>query len=548
MEKYQGKLNYITAFIIPFVPMFYLYSKNFEYIAVSHVALLAILLGIFSLFVFFIVAKLSKSSFTGVVCCIAIWIVFFSYGGLYNSSGLYHRSLLLICAVIVAGITLFAFLLDRKKGLKAICSFFTIVVAVMLVWNAITAFTAIPKPDSSQVPYKVDFSIDETLPTPNIYWIHADGMLGFEAVEKYYGDSQEEFAMALEERGFVINRYAKYEAAHTTRTAIPVLMSPDAYDSYLFDLLLIKREEAAAKGNFVDRSFPTADIQRMLEVRRNLEIIKAFEQRGYFTAALGGRFTIPPITDYYADFSRRDELPVLSTEQLNNDEIARWITIYDQALELVTLMNETSMVSPVPDAVKNRMIDVLLSGSEGAEWKAFDSPVDPAEYIPSTNIRSKETAPLLATDEIMRLPSPRFAFVCVYTTHFRFEIDEYGISHEYNRDYAYNYYPQHCFATKYLINYTDFILERDPEAVIIIQGDHGLHGMSANNIMGDLSISDEEDVYDLWNCVMSAVRVPDEYGKLEEPLNPVNISRYLVNSFVGENYEYRLPEDSQGLY
>ena len=38
---------------------------------------------------------------------------------------------------------------------------------------------------------------------------------------------------------------------------------------------------------------------------------------------------------------------------------------------------------------------------------------------------------------------------------------------------------------------------------------------------------------------VSAVRIPEKYGSLTEPLDPLDITRYLVNHFVGEgNYDY----------
>jgi hypothetical protein len=38
---------------------------------------------------------------------------------------------------------------------------------------------------------------------------------------------------------------------------------------------------------------------------------------------------------------------------------------------------------------------------------------------------------------------------------------------------------------------------------------------------------------------MSAVRIPPQYGKLSQPLDPLDIARYLVNNFVGKgNYDY----------
>jgi hypothetical protein len=39
------------------------------------------------------------------------------------------------------------------------------------------------------------------------------------------------------------------------------------------------------------------------------------------------------------------------------------------------------------------------------------------------------------------------------------------------------------------------------------------------------------------NQVMSAVRIPEIWGGLEKPLDPLDISRVLVNRYVGKNYE-----------
>jgi hypothetical protein len=38
------------------------------------------------------------------------------------------------------------------------------------------------------------------------------------------------------------------------------------------------------------------------------------------------------------------------------------------------------------------------------------------------------------------------------------------------------------------------------------------------------------------NQVMSAVRIPETWGGLQEPLDPLDISRVLVNRYVGSNY------------
>ena len=48
----------------------------------------------------------------------------------------------------------------------------------------------------------------------------------------------------------------------------------------------------------------------------------------------------------------------------------------------------------------------------------------------------------------------------------------------------------------------------------------------------------EDQLMDLWLSVMSAVRIPQQYGDLDEPVDPLYITRLLVNRFVGENYEF----------
>ena len=83
------------------------------------------------------------------------------------------------------------------------------------------------------------------------------------------------------------------------------------------------------------------------------------------------------------------------------------------------------------------------------------------------------------------------------------------------------------------------ILEVDPDAVIVIQADHGLHGNTEEDFKK--AFGPDADPIELWNSTMSAIRVPEKFRTGEEHYameNPLNISRYLVNSFVGRNYDY----------
>jgi len=136
--------------------------------------------------------------------------------------------------------------------------------------------------------------------------------------------------------------------------------------------------------------------------------------------------------------------------------------------------------------------------------------------------------------------TPKLTIIHDLTAHHPFIHAEDGaIIHDSNNMNPLDYYPQHVYAGKILISTIDMILEKDPDAVIAIQADHGLHGNTEEEFKA--AFGDKADAKELWNSTMSALRVPPEYKTGEEHYaleTPLNMTRYLVNSFVGKNYEY----------
>lgn len=81
-----------------------------------------------------------------------------------------------------------------------------------------------------------------------------------------------------------------------------------------------------------------------------------------------------------------------------------------------------------------------------------------------------------------------------------------------------------------LKKYTNFILDRDPMAVIIYCGDHGAWRLrSSLKTVNDLNkvLNHErvlyKDVVDDRFKIFAAVRLPDEYGKIDESFSPANV-------------------------
>ena len=61
------------------------------------------------------------------------------------------------------------------------------------------------------------------------------------------------------------------------------------------------------------------------------------------------------------------------------------------------------------------------------------------------------------------------------------------------------------------------------------------------------AFGDKANPRELWNSTMSALRVPAEYKTGDEHYaleTPLNMTRYLVNTFVGKNYDYVKAESS----
>ena len=146
--------------------------------------------------------------------------------------------------------------------------------------------------------------------------------------------------------------------------------------------------------------------------------------------------------------------------------------------------------------------------------------------------------------DVLLHPAPKFVLFDIGVAHQPFEFDELGNHISEDGKNPMRYPAHHSFSAKVLLMYIDLILEHDPDAVIVLQADHGLHGLpgqiGVEGVMELFSCTAEEAV-SIWHSTMSAVRLPDELMTLENEKilsDPRNISRFLVNNFVGENYEY----------
>ncbi|MCL2812217.1 MAG: hypothetical protein FWD25_10085 [Clostridia bacterium] len=531
MKKTERLLHALAAFCMPVVPMLYLYARNANYLSLMQMMYVAAALCLISLLGYCAAKKICESCFVGLIFCLMLWFAFFAYGSMYTLIPLQHRFLLPGVFLLLFGLVALLCKYVGKRDWREPCVMIDIAVTVLFIWNSFSVIhiyiNNAPSPSAKWDWCKTDFAVDMNLPSPNVYWLHCDGMLGFDAMKEYFGDPQAAFINDLESRDFVINREASFEAAHATAIAIPALMCPDFYDGYARAQIQTLRDtyQLALSANKAYAAFGGSALS---EVRMRNEMVNAFWQKGYTTAVIDISYLyFLPGLDLYVRLEEEEHIII----NMENNVDAKDIFAYGQAAELLDLLFRTTMISSVEAPLRNQFRRMHPGIPSSEEWAISPAgEVDVTKYIPSSDIPLYEKNLIIGLNEAFSLPSPRLVIGMIMITHSTFNNV---------RDYA----PQHRYAAEYVISVVDFILENDPDAIVVLQSDHGLRP-TAQVIMEQFSPT-EEAVWDIWNSTMSAVRIPEKYGALAEPIDPLNISRYLVNHFVGENYAYLESENEK---
>ena len=510
-----------------------------------------------------------KRSFLALVFCAVCWIGCYLEPpllklGLYlkNNTGIAIKHIRpYIALLIFVAAVLAVYLLRRmKRDMRKPVAFFLAFSALILVFNlasiAKAGFSLLTDKQTEELPYQTDFFVDAAkTDTPNVYWIHSDGMLGVGAVEKYFHDEQSAFLSGLTVRGFSINPSAHFEAGARTAFSIPVLMCPYAYDTWLSDYTVTHEAALHALESF---SFNV----RLRDVRSHNEMVAAFDKKGYVLDVISSDFDVyyTPMPDraFYNISNSRDEKIICGEEALkewirpsnmlgNVEQISGFLSqIFGKVYKMIFLtplsqwFKELTMVGS-----SDRLADIADTGSQPFTAKMPEEQLRQIfPYLGSSDTESKSVRSLydILYGKEQDL-SQKLIIIHDDMPHYPFVIDENGKRTDHMDSMnPMNYYPQHIFSTKVLIDMIDMILEVDPDAVIVIQSDHGLHGNTEEDFKA--AFGEDADALELWNGTMSAIRVPEKYQTGEEHYaveNPLNMSRYLVNSFVGENYEYLPP-------
>ena len=497
--KLYNAIYYVSALFLPSILLFNLYNNNRveNHLIFWHVLMLAGIFAVVGLLAFLFFRFATGNLESAFLLSILFWVFFWLFENLFGFVAYFIPNIrrYVILAILGACLITAVFLLRRFKPPHAKIRPALITLAACFI--LLFFFNLIPgishmitlqrnrAPDMEFPQYiKHEFIIDENLPSPDIHWVHLDGMMSLETVERFWELDLNAFREELALRGFLIYENALLNAGFTD-AAMPALLSPEFYDSFLSDSLI--EAEGLFKNNaaqVLDHALTNAGLTFYNDIFTNLELLNALSVKEYdiiIRNSLDGRLFF--YNPYREDFSQPNYL------------FGRWhISVF---MDLPELLNLTTPLN----------IDYFLSPYH------------------TNSIRDIEK-------------HAQFNFSALYYTHV-LNWDHYPPPATWaDTDWtAVHLYPSaYEKMTEAVLNHIDSIIGANPDSVIVLQADHGFHVENTQQFMLDQGYSLEE-VLELIYSVFSAVRIPPTYGGLDAPIAPLNISRELVNRFVGVNYE-----------
>lgn len=519
-------LYYCSLIAIPNIFVFNIYNQNSIYIQFSHTLILAAIATIVSIIIGAFCVFLTRTFEGSFMLMLVMWLIFWFFETLarfvQTNIPLVSRAVLwvLIFILLLSLTILFRRLIDKPQEENMVFTALFATTILVFLLNALpSAVTAISQTGTiDEWRLRKDFNVSNELPNPDIYWFHIDGMLSLNTIEYFSGHNQDKSRKRLLDLGFVINEDAEIFTSNTF-IGVPALLSPDFYDSYLHQLFMEGQHLLLERRPFYYASLESDGISLENDLAPYHEFIHAFLQAGYSFTMIAdfspGVFTV--IDQFY----RLDSDNPFAAR--NRDSERHFLVGGIDLLELLVMM------TPLPRSIINTVAGNI-------EWQSIPEHEERInELTLSLDLQHERELYQALIDSLEnQTEAPKLTYITLMFSH--------GSGWEWfgeSGSVIQRYLPAHEYALEVMFNMFDLILDESPNAIIVVQADHGIHWHWILEELLDEGFSLDE-VLRMYNSVISAVRIPDQYGQLEAPLAPLNIARELVNRFVGQNYELLL--------
>ena len=402
------------------------------------------------------------------------------------------------------------------------------VVCFMFFFNLFTALDiqrAFYRQAAPQWQIKTEFVVDEDLPSPDIYWFNMDGMTSLYALQRHFGVDQDSFRSELLQRGFVINENATTNARSTIHS-LSAMFSPTFYDSFFGDVLLsYSHLLPAEQRDAIVAPLVNAGVLIRRDVFRDFELYRAFMAKGYNKVSISQHDPqSPPVYQYF--FNMHCEDYPFTVFEYSDSNIRRFLSDLSHLIPLIV------MATPLPEST----VDFFM---QSLDWQPIPLHEDIVNQLTENDpAREYERQLFRRLVDSFSISSPKLVFIQNYSTHSLIGVSFAGLWYEdiASEDFVDTYLLLYENAMRSALIKIDLILENNPNAIIVLQADHGIHTPFGEDMLLEIGFSVEDTIY-LASSTFNAVRIPEAYGGLDAPLAPLNITRELVNRFVGVNFE-----------
>lgn len=481
LSKGQKRLSFLTLLLVCMYPCFYMYFANITETTIIHVfpplALFLVIALIFNRIVFKFVKDIYKST----IITSVMMILFMNFNLIFDMintklSFMGFKLFSLMCCLIVVIVFLIVRLV--KDELDWACEIICAVFAGLIVFNF---FGAVPKAVGAQKndikPVEVTKHGKDIGFKENVYYLVLDEYGGKHNLEYYYDFDNAEFLSNMENLGFSnSNDTFNYEGIYT-KEILPNILN---------------LEYVAHPGD------SDGDNEKYL---KNPMMYRFFEEMGYKINVINHQ--------NFVDASSDDCNEIFSSKSKN---------VKTNPFGIERYIIENSFIKSLQKFAPK--IDTGYSGYRDEVNKAFDMFAHGYEY----------------TDG-----QPTFTFAYLMTPHRPFVFDENGDAIDYRvaRDWTKKsvYINQLKYINKKVEEAVSNIIENDPNAVIVVQSDHGAR--YAYFCMNDYSKSEynaeveTEKMQSVLNCVY--------WGKAEKQdingLSCLNTWRTVLNELYGTDFE-----------
>lgn len=418
-EKKQIRLVVLTLTLVCLYPCLYMYFANITETSPLHVILPILVFGLFAAFMEFVAYKIVKEIYKSTILTTIAMILFINYSLLFDMVNtrfpfVGNKIFFPVCILLVG--IFYLFIRNIKDELDWICEIICVVFAGLIVFNFVGAIPKVFAAKTEAVkPVELKNHGKDTGFKENVYYLVLDEYGGTDNLDYYYNFDNSKFLKSLEKKGFVNSDSTyNYEGIYT-KEILPNILN--------FEYVAHPGDKKEQNGKYL----------------KNPAMYRFFEEMGYDINVINHQNFIDSDSD--------DCNEIFSSKSKN---------VKTNPFDIERYIYENSFLKSLQRFAPKLKVLNEYGGYRKEVNKAFDIFAHGYEY-------SKD--------------KPTFTIAYLMTPHRPFVFDENGNAIDYRDAKDWTKKDVYINQLKYINKKVDAavgnIIKNDPNAVIVIQSDHG---------------------------------------------------------------------------